>query len=102
MKKVELLKLIMDLQKRVDQLEKNAANKPIDRMTPIGPGLWPSQQPTINLPSIWSVPDLCIDGGQHNYPSPWMGIFPPACNKCGKQGPQYTITSTTGTSNFEV
>lgn len=66
---VELLKKIVDIQSQL-----------IQEMRKTDP------LPVISIPSVWQAP--C----QHEYPSPWHGIIPPACKKCGQLGPSYTIT----------
>lgn len=42
--------------------------------------------PLINAPLVNH--SVC----QHDYPTPWMGIVPPNCRKCGFQAPHYTVT----------
>lgn len=34
----------------------------------------------------------CIDIYGHNFPSPWNGIFPPSCTKCGKRAYDSNVT----------
>lgn len=47
--------------------------------------------PPINIPSHWT-PSRCLDG-EHNFPSPWLGIVPPSCTKCGWSSGEFsTIT----------
>lgn len=48
--------------------------------------------PVISSPFI-SVP---IDPCQHSYPNVWGGTTPPACVKCGKPAPQWTVTCQSG------
>ncbi len=43
--------------------------------------------------------NLCTDGNDHQYPSPWHSILPPHCKKCGKQAPDYKITYDTNSGN---
>ena len=43
-----------------------------------------SSQPLPN-PFIYNPPDLCTDGGLHDYPNPWFATIPPCCKKCNKQ-----------------
>jgi hypothetical protein len=28
--------------------------------------------------------ERCVDGGLHEYPQAWNGLFPPPCRKCGE------------------
>lgn len=87
MKKKELLQLILDLQKRVSELEKSNSSQQFKVYPPI---------PEVFIPSVWTV-ELCSDGGQHQYPFPWHGTVPPACTKCGKSSPAsppYVVTCT--------
>lgn len=43
--------------------------------------------------------DICIDGGEHDYPDTWFGIIPPYCKKCNKQAQQYIISYSNGSSD---
>lgn len=51
-------------------------------------------QPYVQNPFIYTVPDLCTDGGLHDYPNPWMSVTPPHCTKCGKQASNAVISIT--------
>jgi len=42
---------------------------------------------TVTSPALPTV-DLCV----HEYPSPWLGVVPPTCQKCGQQAPSYAPT----------
>ncbi len=70
--KIELLQKIVDTQA--------ALISEMRKFTPM---------PQVSIPSQWQVVGSC----QHEYPSPWFGIIPPSCKKCGQQGLGYTITS---------
>lgn len=64
------------------------------------PGVNVGQLPAI-IPYVSIPPTIEC---QHEYESPWMGIIPPSCKKCGKAAnpsPEYiTITSSdNGTGN---
>ena len=57
-------------------------------------------QPFYYPPLDVADPNLCNDGGYHEYPNPWHSIIPPHCKKCGKQGEANPITfSTPNTGN---
>ena len=49
-------------------------------------------------PNDWGKRDYynrvwgCLDGKDHEYPSPWMAIVPPSCKKCGKSAPDMNST----------
>ncbi len=91
MKKSELFKLILDLQKRVADLEKAQKAPRYNPLDIIGPG----RLPEVYIPSVWTV-DVCVDGKEHTYPVVWHGTIPPACLVCGKQSqPTYTVTCST-------
>lgn len=95
MKKSELLKMIVDLEKRVRDLENR---KQYDPFEVIGPGRFESP---IRIPSVWTVDRGCIGGAEHSYPLVWHGITPPPCSVCGKASqPTYTVTCST-TNNAE-
>lgn len=61
-------------------------------------------QPYVVNPFIYRPPDLCTDGGFHEYPSPWMSTTPPNCKKCGQQAQSNHITSvfTTNKASGEI
>jgi hypothetical protein len=40
------------------------------------------------------------DQCDHEYPSPWHGVIPPHCKKCGKQAPKMEITFGDGTGDY--
>lgn len=48
----------------------------------------------------------CIDGQGHRYPSPWWGIVPPPCEKCGAQpiasGPTVTWHQTVSSGSVSM
>lgn len=59
------------------------------------------ETPTVIIPAgqkletyPYQLPLTC----DHEYPNPWMGIIPPHCKKCGKQGINWNITSNIGDS----
>jgi hypothetical protein len=87
MKKKELLEMIRRLEKRVDELEKRPYIT------------YP--QPEIFIPTVFGPIDVCTDGGYHDYHSPWWGVTPPPCKKCGKQAPSTTITCSTSSSRLQ-
>ena len=89
MKKSDLLKLIMNLQDRVAELEKTNTNQQLPWTTP----------GQVLQPYIQTIHDPCTDLGYHEYPFPWNAVTPPPCKKCGKQGQSLTITSGTVTIN---
>jgi hypothetical protein len=84
MKKKELLEMIRQLEKRVDELERKNTN------TQFIPPM-----PQVFIPSVWEI-DPCV----HEYPNPWMATIPPSCKKCGKQAPTWTVTCSTS-NNLE-
>lgn len=86
LKKSDLLKMILDLQERIRVLESRPY---VSFPPPIKP------DETIIIPSIWPLTTQhygCVDGQPHDYPTPWHGVVPPSCRKCGKPGETYTIT----------
>jgi hypothetical protein len=91
MKKSELLKLIVDLEKRVRDLENR---KQYDPFQPIGPG----RLEEVRLPSVWNSP--CKFSGC-TYPLIWHGTVPPPCTVCGQPAPTYTVTCTSATNEPE-
>lgn len=80
----KLLKLkqaiIEDLEKRIDKLE----HSPYNQNPFIVPNWAP---PAVNLPSVWTTPNTCPNGGHHEYPGMWGGTQNPPCNKCGQTMP---------------
>ena len=42
----------------------------------------------VSVPSCWPV-----GGCLHEYPSPWHGLVPPNCKKCGVPGTTLTVSS---------
>ena len=61
---------------------------------------YPRPEPYSPLPYVVDS-GACVDGGLHEYPSPWFGTIPPHCTKCHKQAPNYGITfGGTGDPNF--
>jgi hypothetical protein len=87
MKKSELLKMIVDLQERVRKLE--------EKQVSVQPQSNPGQ--TIFQPFIQTIDYGCVSGGIHEYPSPWNGIFPPNCTKCGKSSQNWNVITCTAT-----
>ena len=90
----EIMRRLELIEKRLDALEQ-------PKIT-INPQPW---VPSL-LPSPWMVGG-CPMGGEHEFPSPWLGINPPPCNKCG--GPfglapvriTWTMTSTNSAINLK-
>lgn len=74
MNEKEYLQQIIELQKQVIELQKQLAEKNITPM-PF------SYSPLINT-------TVC----NHEYPSPWYGVIPPACKKCGQYAQTLTVT----------
>lgn len=71
----DLQKQIDDLTKLVEELKLKINIK--DLLKPI------------NIYEPMPLPAIC----QHKYPFPWHAIFPPSCEKCGKQAEEaYKIT----------
>lgn len=73
----ELEKLVELKDRRIAELEKLT----IPVSTPISV---PFVQPTQIQPFIVTC--------QHEYPSPWFGITPPSCKKCGQPAFQTVVT----------
>lgn len=94
MKKKELFDLIKNLENQVLILKSEVDLLKIQ--------LQGKQDRPNYMPSVWpfaeTTPDLCSDGGQHDYPNPWFATIPPSCKKCGKQSLGYTVSYTTTTS----
>lgn len=75
-KEISYLKEIIELQRKL--IEQLTSGQETNTMTTT----------TVNLPFI--TPARCEDGCV--YPYPWLGFFPPSCQKCGNQACG-TITS---------
>ncbi len=52
-----------------------------------------SPAPTVS-PSVF-VPQFTVAVCAHEYPTPWMGIVPPACLKCGEVASPYGFSCST-------
>lgn len=74
MNEKEYLQQIIELQKQVIELQKQLANNS-------------SSSNWINLTPLHNV-TVCT----HEYPSPWYGVIPPACKKCGQLAQTLTVT----------
>jgi hypothetical protein len=97
MKKKELLALIHDLQTQVADLQSQIAVLKVQ--------LNSKQDRLVYTPSVWphATLEACVDGGSHEYPSPWHAITPAPCKKCGKLSQNYVITcSTSGPCDKEA
>lgn len=77
----QLEQQVQNLQQLVEQ-----QNKTIELILSV-------KQSVVTIPQIQTPPYIApCQWGQHDYPSPWFGIFPPACRRCGHQVHQYQIT----------
>jgi len=81
----ELESIVELLKKQVDILQGQIPPRKDLEINPI------SIAPTHVLPTD----EICIDGGQHQYPNIWHSVEPPFCEKCGRQAPNYKPTWTT-------
>ncbi len=78
-KQIEALEKLVDVKDRIiSDLEKRRANP-----MPLFPQVFGS--PRVHQPAY--LPEC-----SHEYPTPWFGITPPPCNKCGQEAPSYTVT----------
>lgn len=75
----EMLLKIIELQDEIIKLKNNA--------------YFPSQIQQIFVPEKFNN-HPCLNG-VHDYPSPWFGITPPVCRKCGyiMEAPSVTCSS---------
>lgn len=81
-----LLKII-ELQQEIMELHKQLSSQTVTI---------PYQQ----SPFIYKLPDLCPNGGLHDYFYTQPGTTPPSCRKCGKQPPSFIVTSNTNEGNI--
>lgn len=72
MKKADLLKMIVELEKRVASLEKAFKCIPIKT-----PGVYDKWSPSVIFTN-----GPCINGGQHQFPYIWNGTGPAPCIRC--------------------
>lgn len=84
MKKNDLKKRIKDLEELVEQ--KNMLIQQLQFQLQLK-----NDNPVVPLFNPFHE-DLCWDGKEHEYPTPWLSVTPPHCKKCGKVGKQIEVT----------
>ncbi len=83
----ELEKLIKLKDESIKELERIVLNKTLQESVKPMPNI-------VTIPSVWMPQQSMCD---HEYPSPWFGTLPPACNKCGQfQGVTITYSNVSG------